>query len=52
MDSLAPIDWEGYKVLFDDGTIEIVDSLKGLEKATGEEQAQEFVAGYCLDGRI
>lgn len=41
MDNLAPINWEGYKVLFDDGTIEIVDSLKGFEKAT-EEETKDF----------
>ena len=37
MDNLAPIDWQGYKILFDDGTTKIVDSLEGLERATEEE---------------
>lgn len=41
MDNLAPIDWEGYKVLFSDGSTEIVDSLKGFERAT-EEEIKDF----------
>ena len=27
MDNLAPIDWEGYKVLFSDGSIKVIDNL-------------------------
>ena len=27
MDNLAPITWEGYKVLFSDGSIEVIDDL-------------------------
>lgn len=27
MDNLAPIDWEGYKVLFSDGSIKTIDDL-------------------------
>ena len=27
MDNLAPIDWDGYKVLFSDGSIKVIDDL-------------------------
>ena len=40
MDNLAPIDWEGYKVLFSDGSIEVIDDLDEVseyERANIEE---------------
>ena len=39
MDLLAPIEWEGYKVLLSDGNIIVVDDLSSLcyEKANNEE---------------
>lgn len=40
MDNLAPINWEGYKVLFSDGPIEVIDDLNEVseyEKANIEE---------------
>lgn len=43
-DSLAPIYWEGYSVLFNDGSQLIIDSLseiKNYRKAT-EEEVKEF----------
>lgn len=32
MDNLAPIDWEGYKVLFSDGSIKVVDDLDEVKE--------------------
>lgn len=32
MDNLAPIDWEGYKVLFSDGSIKVIDDLNEMSK--------------------
>ena len=32
MDDLAPITWEGYKVLFSDGSIEVIDDLDEVSK--------------------
>ena len=40
MDNLAPIDWEGYKVLFSDGSIKVIDDLEEVreyKRATKEE---------------
>ncbi len=40
MDNLAPITWEGYKVLFSDGSIEVIDNLDEVseyERANIEE---------------
>ena len=40
MDNLAPIDWEGYKVLFNDGSIKVIDDLDEVceyERANIEE---------------
>lgn len=40
MDNLAPITWEGYKVLFSDGSIEVIDDLDEVseyERANIEE---------------
>lgn len=40
LDSLSPINWEGWNVLFSDGLTQVVDSLdeiKNYEKATKEE---------------
>lgn len=32
MDLLAPIDWEGYRVLFSDGTSKLIDDLDELKE--------------------
>lgn len=40
MDDLAPINWEGYKVLFSDGEIKVINSLDEIieyERANTEE---------------
>ena len=40
MDNLAPINWKGYKVLFSDGSIKVIDDLdevREYERATEEE---------------
>lgn len=44
MDNLAPIDWEGYKVLFSDGEVQIVGDLseiKEYQKAS-EKEIRDF----------
>lgn len=43
-DSLAPISWEGYQVLFNDGSRILVDSLSEAEnyREATEEEAKEF----------
>lgn len=49
MDNLAPIDWEGYKVLFSDGSIKIIDDLaevREYEKASVEEY-KERLKEWC-----
>lgn len=44
MDNLAPIDWEGYKVLFSDGSIKVVDNLDDVSNyaVASEEEVKEF----------
>ena len=44
MDNLSPIDWEGYKVLFSDGSIKVIDNLDEVSEyaVASEEEVKEF----------
>lgn len=38
LDTLAPIDWEGYAVLFDDGSVEYLDDISDIKLASSEQE--------------
>ena len=44
MDNLAPINWEGYKVLFSDGSIKIINDLSEIKeyKKASDEEVKDF----------
>lgn len=44
MDNLAPINWEGYKVLFSDGSTKVIDDLDEVSEyaVASEEEVKDF----------
>ena len=48
LDNLSPIDWQGYKVLFDDNTTKFVDNLEDVAqyKVATEEEKKDFCRTY------